>query len=372
MIKYIKIFLVTILVFLILDFFFGKFFLISIEKNKIKILENKISPYETNIHFHHNLKKSFNGKLHYNIFSSKVCTNIFSMRINCELFNKDSNKFYDFIFIGDSFTEGVGVEYENTFVGILENKYKNVKIGNLSVTSYSPSLYYLKVKKYLEDGFKFKELFVFIDISDIQDEAINPYYMNVVKNDREFTTEETLNKNIRGEEKPRLNSEKKIKNVIKVNFPIAYQIAYTIKYFNLPKPTYRYVPSYQRSVWTYNEQMANYNVDSGINNSIYAMNLMHELLKTNNIKLNLVVYPHPNQLLYDKKDSLQVKIWKDFCYNKCNLFINYFDYLFENKQNLNLQEAKKIIKSIYLKGDMHLSSEGHLFFSKILLNKIKY
>jgi hypothetical protein len=372
MFKYLKIFIVTILFFLLLDFFLGNFFLIHLEKKKIKFLENKISPYETNSHFHHNFKKSFNGVFNYNIFSSKLCTNIFAMRINCELFNKDAKKLYDFIFIGDSFVEGVGVNYENTFVGILENKYKNIKIGNLSVSSYSPTLYYLKVKKYLEDGFQFRELFVFIDISDIQDEAVNSYYMDIIKNNRQFTIEELQNKSIRGEEKPKLRSEKKIQNTIKENLPVSFEIAYTIKYFNLPKPIYRYVPNYQRSVWTYNQQTANYNVDYGINNSIHSMNLMHELLKTNNIKLNLVVYPHPNQLLYDKKDSLQVKIWKDFCYNKCNLFIDYFDYLFKDNEKLTLHEAKEIINLIFLKGDMHLSQEGHIFFSKILSKQINH
>ena len=51
-----------------------------------------------------------------------------------------------FIF-GDSFTYGVGLEYEKTFVGMIEKKIKNQNIFNFGVGSYSPSVYLYKLKK---------------------------------------------------------------------------------------------------------------------------------------------------------------------------------------------------------------------------------
>ena len=92
--------------------------------------------------------------------------------------NKDGSKLkdknIDIAFIGDSFTEGIAIKYEDTFVGIFEEETKK-SVVNLGVSSYSPSIYYEKIKFYLNKGFNFKEVIVFIDISDIQDEAA--YYI---------------------------------------------------------------------------------------------------------------------------------------------------------------------------------------------------
>ena len=64
------------------------------------------------------------------------------------------------VFLGDSQTFGVGSDWENSFVGILENEFENFNFYNLGVPSYSPTVYNyvlkdllkrikLKLKKYL-------------------------------------------------------------------------------------------------------------------------------------------------------------------------------------------------------------------------------
>ena len=79
------------------------------------------------------------------------------------------------LFIGDSYTEGLGVPYSETFVGLLAARVnpEDVEILNGAVLSYCPKLYHLKVQFLLEEmGLEIDELFVFIDISDIQDEIL--------------------------------------------------------------------------------------------------------------------------------------------------------------------------------------------------------
>ena len=72
--------------------------------------------------------------------NSKIFTNNlgFKDKTNRNVEFKENN----ILFIGDSFTEGVGVEYQNTFVGIIENNIKSVsnkyEILNAGVVSYSP------------------------------------------------------------------------------------------------------------------------------------------------------------------------------------------------------------------------------------------
>jgi len=59
---------------------------------------------------------------------------------------------YRFIFIGDSFTEGVGFEYEKTFVGLVDTALANdhIEVFNAAVSSYSPAIYFKKVEYLLE------------------------------------------------------------------------------------------------------------------------------------------------------------------------------------------------------------------------------
>ena len=78
------------------------------------------------------------------------------------------------LFIGDSFTEGVSLKYEDTFVGLIDSALKKEKIDvlNAARASYSTIIYWRKIKYLIEDiGLKFDEVVVFIDISDAQDEG---------------------------------------------------------------------------------------------------------------------------------------------------------------------------------------------------------
>jgi hypothetical protein len=78
------------------------------------------------------------------------------------------------LFIGDSFTEGVALPYEQTFVGRFAAAFPDVDVLNAGVSSYAPSVYFMKLKSLLDAGLQFDEVIVYVDISDIQDEAI--YY----------------------------------------------------------------------------------------------------------------------------------------------------------------------------------------------------
>src|SRR5262245_24471642 len=80
------------------------------------------------------------------------------------------------VFIGDSFTEGLGVDYQETFVGRFASAFPDFEVLNAGVNSYSPSVFYEKLKYFLDLGLRFDEPIVYIDVSDIQDEAVNYSY----------------------------------------------------------------------------------------------------------------------------------------------------------------------------------------------------
>ena len=90
--------------------------------------------------------------------------------------------------------------------------------------------------------------------------------------------------------------------------------------------------------------------------------------KKNNIKISIGIYPWPGMLLYDTEDSKQVKIWREFCKNKCEFFFNNFTefYSFSKKNG-----PEKTIEKFYMKGDVHFNSEGHAIIANNFIKNFK-
>ncbi len=351
--QFVLILLITVFFYLILDFFIGTK-IIDITQKKYNLKQEKTNkPTIIDNYFKYNFKKNLKQSVQYGIYDYQICTNDIGIRISC-LENK-TIKDYEILFIGDSFTEGVGLPYEKTFVGIFE-KEKNYKIANLAVSGYSPYIYYKKILSYEEkiDFKKVKEVIVFIDISDNQDDLRH----------EKINFQKTQNQNISKEKKNLIS----MKSYFRKIFPLTYEILFQIKNFKLPKPRYRYVQSYGASAWTYNKKVTNYDFNEGIKKNIFYMEKLYKFLKSKNINLSISIYPWPNTLIYDKSSSLHVKIWQDFCLNKCKNFINYFPIFFENKSSLSLDEAKIKIDKYFFKYDMHFNSNGHQKISKHLIS----
>ena len=77
--------------------------------------------------------------------------------------------------MGDSFTEGIGVPFDQTFAGLLYRdgleSVDKAEFLNAAVAGYSPVIYYRKIQHLLESGLRFDEVVVFPDQSDVADEA---------------------------------------------------------------------------------------------------------------------------------------------------------------------------------------------------------
>ena len=77
------------------------------------------------------------------------------------------------ILIGDSFTEGVGLEYKDSLAGQITNylkKEKEYEVLNSGVGSYSPTNYYYKTKYLIDQEYQFDKAIVFLDVTDVIDE----------------------------------------------------------------------------------------------------------------------------------------------------------------------------------------------------------
>ena len=117
-------------------------------------------------------------------------------------------------------TEGQA-EFEDTFVGMIANEFPDLKIANLGVSSYSPSIYLTKVRYYLEKGITFKRLIVYMDISDIQDEVVYLIENGKVK---EIAYRDEKDNVIQS-----LPLIRRIKNKLNKYFPITYKALWILK-----------------------------------------------------------------------------------------------------------------------------------------------
>lgn len=321
--------------FFLIDIFYSKFFYSKKIIDELRIL---------NENYHHGLKENFDSKeAYWGERNYRICTNNLGSKSKCGAVNKDE---YDIAFIGDSFTEAVGLSYEDSFVGQIGARFKKDVI-NLGVSSYSPVIYYFKIKYLLDQNLKFKHLVLFMDLSDIPDELI-------WKNCKKYVCENLiLGNNI---------YLIKLKKFIKENFRITYKIIYYLKSKLNSSPNnfeitgvgpYDY--NNPRSSWSYNpnyKPIQNANINDGINLAIKHTEEIYYLLKKNNITLSIAVYPHPTSLIYDSINSKHVKIWKNFCLDKCNTFINYNNIFFDLPKD-------QAINEYYIKNDIHFNKKGN-------------
>ena len=89
------------------------------------------------------------------------------------------------LFIGDSFTEGVGLKFEDSYVGLISEKIKknnqDIEILNAAVQSYSPAIYLSKIYHLLErESIPITDIIIMVSGGDFHDDYFR--YIDVDKN----------------------------------------------------------------------------------------------------------------------------------------------------------------------------------------------
>jgi len=312
-------------------------------KNLINYYNNGKEYVIKNTIYHHDLKKNFIEDNYFQFKKYKIITNSLGFKDSkIRNIEKNSPK-RRIIFIGDSFTEGVGLNYENTFVGIIDkylSKY-SILVLNAGVSSYSPKIYYRKIKYLIEnEGIKFSDLVVYIDISDIEDEALN--YL-IDENDNIILR----NKN----DLPKKTLYIYIKNLLADNTFIIFNSLSIIKQVIKPTPDHIKLKSFKRA------RLDNAYSNYGFEESLKYMNKLYDLCNKNQINLIISIYPWPTQILEGDLNSKQVQIWNNWSKLKKIKFINYFPLLV--KENISIEDKKKIIDKFYFKNDIHFNVNGN-------------
>jgi hypothetical protein len=328
--------LCTIFIFFVfIDFLLAHFFLVP----------SFVIP---NYYYDHDLKSNKKhygnwGEIRYTFFTNSLGFKDSAIR-KVDL----QNDKYRIIFLGDSFTEGVGYSYDQTFVGIFAKFLGNEKyeVLNAGVVSYYPKLYYLKLKYLLEDiGLKVNEVIIFIDISDIQDEFANqnkrPYYTYYIRWLRAFFRQNSFS----------------FYQYIELKSSLGHSYNKAMVKLGLRKEKI-----VDRDLWTLDQKTFDSWGRKGLKLCDQSMEKLYQLCLKHHLKLTIAVYPWSRQILNRDLYPIQVTHWRNFAKKRNIGFINYFPH-FIDKEDVNLMISQNFIPS-----DDHWNETGHKLVANILID----
>lgn len=141
--NFFKKFTFVIIIFLVSDVVFFYFVPKDIKSNLYNNRAHRIKSF----YYHHDLRpmSSFYDQWGYERY--KIYTNNLGFKDTSNRTIEFKNK--NILFIGDSFTEGVGLKYEDTYVGLVETYLKkdneDIEVLNAGVQTYSTSIYLAKI-----------------------------------------------------------------------------------------------------------------------------------------------------------------------------------------------------------------------------------
>jgi len=298
--------------------------------------------------------------------------------------------------IGDSFTEGILLNYEDTFVGMIDSALskRNIEVLNAGRVSYSPIIYWKKIKYLIEDvNLKFDELVVFIDISDIDDEA-SYYELNEDGNVVYQSKYRTIDKKQEIDYGLSWISNKRIHNIkvlLKKNFIATSFIMNGAHDFifkdslelqdesemkqddNLEDTeperdygTWEYILSDYRSNWTFDNKFYDDFGERGKERMIKYMDNLKQLCDENEITMSIVVYPWPSQIWYEDLESRHVKIWQKWSNDNNVKFINLFPSFI--KLGATNSDKLEIMNRNFVPYDLHYNQNGNRIIAEGFIN----
>jgi hypothetical protein len=274
------------------------------------------------------------------------------------------------VLLGDSFTEGLGYIYEDTYAGILHARLapRGIEILNAGVVSYSPVIYYRKMKYLLEEvKLQVDEVIVFMDISDIHDEAV-VYVLNadgsVVDHPpgpgvpiRTWTPMTRLDK---------------VSATIREHFLSVAVFDRLRQRFagkseqsgeNAPMGSWQKLLKNDRANWTHDARVFKAYGERGLEQAAQSMDRLQDLLRKYGARLTVVVYPWPNQIMARDLDSIQVRYWRAWAAAQGSGFVDLFGEFIDGN------DPMVAIRKYYIGGDGHFNAAGHQHVAAAMLQK---
>lgn len=316
--------------------------------------------------YHHDLPKNFDGPKGWGDRQYRLVTNSLGFKDSQARQVERNGAGYRILLLGDSFTEGVGLPYEETFAGLLAAAAarEGIEVLNAGVVSYSPKLYYLKTLYLLQNiHLQFDELIVFLDYSDIQDEI--RYEAFVPSTDFGLSRYYVVNK-LDSFLKQRSLTYWKARNIILEKagrFDDAMFATETEENLLIYDQEFVDNWSIERNQWEYNQRVYEKWGKRGVELALKNMDSLYRLCREHGVRLTITVYPWPNQIKRRDLGSKQVRIWEEFCADRGIDFINYYPVFIDD------DEPKSVVEKYFITGDVHWNREGHRLVAEVFWKK---
>ena len=369
-------------IYLVFDVIFFYFIPKDLKSNLYNNRAHRIKSY----YYHHDLRPMASFYDHWGYERYQIFTNDlgFKDKSNRKIKFKERN----ILFIGDSFTEGVGIRYEDTYVGIIENKlkkkYSDIEVLNAGVQSYSTSIYLSKVHYLLnKKKLPITDLVIMVSGGDIFDDAFK--YLTV---DENFILDHEDHKN------------KMVINLI--NFYKSNTLIYQIISRVTPP---KVIPELIKSLFNKKNNKLNYNskenelkkisnqeisqmkflyhkdysylfsdiefnrwgkkaIDTSINN----LKKIIEITNKKNIRLNILYFYEPTIILRNPNTKAINYLLDNFK----NLENDNSSFFVINDYYKDYKNKYEIYKNLFFIKDIHLNKKGNKLVAEEILNKINF
>ena len=379
--------LIFVFIFFVIDLSLTQLYLFNfyykkLEKQYISDLENRVP----NKDYKYTFKKKSSFKSNYIGHEYIVKTNNLGFR-DYEVRDLNKNSYYTIV-IGDSFVEGVTLEYKDTLVAQLNKKIQNNNINNYEflnagVASYSPYIYQRKVISIIEENpwLKTDRVILLLDKSDVPDELNyfdpkqRPEYFPVEKEDYNFKYNEDFFTDLkRGDLWRFLSKQTTTGSFLKIigdiidlerrNLRDRYKLSRKLgkSFFKISSKqvkafrsinTRKHIANYfHGNLW---ETKGKKSIDFSIEN----INKLKNYLNKKKIELLVVLFPWPFEIANEiPRENYTNYVIQELMKNEIN-YVSTYKYFLKGDVYSNISEN-------YIYNDMHFNRQGNKILSDVI------
>lgn len=300
-----------------------------------------------------------------------------------------------YLVIGDSFTEGFGVGWDRSFVGQLAKRWRinGVDVLNAGVVSYSPTIYYRRIKHLIEDvKLQFGAVLVMVDVGDASDEwrsydldaqgnvtpigrvwqlhaMDDPNWRDYVRfwvQDNSVIAQvvKDLRQKMRRPRPPAVAKEPPAPPVphrppIK---PPLGEVEVPPPMADAPPPPVGFTNTLgvENGRWTLDQEAWATWGRNGLVVAAERMDRLALLLRQHGIKLTVAVYPWPDQVFAGDLDSAQRVFWRNWARTRNVDFVDLFPPFFTAEDRL------ETVRQYFMPGDFHWNAAGNALIARQL------
>lgn len=268
---------------------------------------------------------------------------------HCDVVPKEDPNHQRILFLGDSFTEGLGVAYTNTVPAVVE-KILNDNAGpglpvhciNGGLSSYSPLIELRLLRQLWDQGYKFDQVVLLIDTSDAQDELL---YRHDLELPIDGTVEDT--------DLVKRPFYSDLQLWLYQSSAIVRKLWRTSRHFQ-PQWIWRDSMKQDREQWAADHELIERWGNRGVERLLDSLDLIVQETRARNVPLHVVIYPWPYQVTRATPGILEDRISR-FCNDSAIPLVNLYP-AFRDANDPDL----------FIAGDVHWSERGHELVGKLI------